>query len=147
MSFLFFSFDKLASNKILNAYQSKVHLKELKDDPYQLEVIQLLQNLDDQLVNYTVTPKSSLMETFSIFSKFNFFSSNDAQLDSDLLDVKPTVRGLYLHGSVGCGKTMLMDLFCDNCCVDRRYKRRVHFHKFMLEFHYSIEQFYLCASC
>lgn len=42
-------------------------------------------------------------------------------------------RGLYIHGPVGRGKTMLMDLFFDS--VDVTPKQRRHFHEFMADVH------------
>ncbi|CAN7207581.1 cell division protein ZapE [Mesorhizobium sp. LjNodule214] len=42
-----------------------------------------------------------------------------------------TVKGLYIHGGVGRGKTMLMDMFFELLPVRR--KRRVHFNDFMAD--------------
>ena len=46
-------------------------------------------------------------------------------------------KGLYLHGSVGTGKTMLMDLFHSTLPPrfdpDRYGSTRIHFHNFMLD--------------
>jgi cell division protein ZapE len=43
------------------------------------------------------------------------------------------LKGLYVYGEVGRGKTMLMDLFFETSAVVR--KRRVHFHEFMGDVH------------
>jgi cell division protein ZapE len=43
------------------------------------------------------------------------------------------IKGLYIHGDVGRGKTMLMDLFFETSPVAR--KRRAHFHEFMADVH------------
>ncbi len=45
----------------------------------------------------------------------------------------PGARGVYLHGDVGRGKSMLMDMFFDTVATSS--KRRAHFHEFMLDIH------------
>lgn len=44
-------------------------------------------------------------------------------------------RGLYMYGDVGCGKTMLMDLFFDTLPENIKAKTRIHFHNFMQDVH------------
>ena len=49
------------------------------------------------------------------------------------MDMKNTFKCSFFWCSIGTGKTMLMDLFYDATCVDK--KRRAHFNAFMLEVH------------
>ncbi|MCT4656202.1 MAG: cell division protein ZapE [Cohaesibacter sp.] len=51
---------------------------------------------------------------------------------------KESVKGLYVWGDVGRGKTMVMDLFFE--VVPVRRKLRAHFHEFMRDMHERIKQ-------
>lgn len=51
---------------------------------------------------------------------------------------KEIVKGLYVWGDVGRGKTMVMDLFYE--VVSVRRKGRFHFHEFMRDMHERIKQ-------
>ena len=48
------------------------------------------------------------------------------------------VKGLYLWGGVGRGKTYLVDLFFRN--LPLRSKKRIHFHRFMRQVHQQLRQ-------
>ena len=59
---------------------------------------------------------------------------------ADLIGRRPApVRGLYLWGSVGCGKTFMMDLFYG--ALPFADKRRQHFHRFMAAVHESLKSY------
>jgi cell division protein ZapE len=52
---------------------------------------------------------------------------------------KSAIKGLYVYGEVGRGKTLMMDLFFETSAVKR--KRRVHFHEFMADVHERIHAY------
>ncbi|KAF7694281.1 lactation elevated protein 1 homolog B isoform X1 [Silurus meridionalis] len=51
---------------------------------------------------------------------------------------QPLPRGFYIHGGVGTGKTMLMDMFYSHVKTQR--KKRLHFDAFMLDVHRKIHR-------
>lgn len=95
----------------------------IKEDEHQFKVVQSLQKLDDELQGYSPPSEDSFW---------------DRLLNRKASVSKP--KGLYLWGSVGCGKTFLMDLFYENCSIPDNHKKRVHFHRFMLDVHAEIHQ-------
>jgi cell division protein ZapE len=52
------------------------------------------------------------------------------------LQRRRTIRGIYLWGGVGRGKTFLMDSFYARAATSR--KKRVHFHRFMQDIHHRL---------
>ncbi len=97
---------------VLNRYDERCALAELEADAAQRAVAVRLDELQHSLGTSRLKP-TVLMRWFT----------------------KPAdaLRGIYIHGAVGRGKTMLMDLFFEECSFEP--KRRVHFHEFMADVH------------
>ncbi len=94
----------------------------LQPDPAQLHVIERLAALADALTGYApAAPRRAWLD----------------RLRARAGRPEPP-RGLYIHGPVGRGKSMLMDLFF--AMAPARAKRRVHFHAFMLEVHGRLDR-------
>lgn len=117
----------LINDKILTAYNKEVEKGTLKNDEFQRNIIHNI----DRLHNDIISSKSTLSKnhTYGLFSKF---------LNKKKVLSQDTPKGIYLWGTVGCGKTMLMDLLYKN--IDTNYKDRIHFHSFMQNFHKKLHQ-------
>lgn len=84
-------------------YDEAIARGEIENDPLQRQIIAAM----DELAQVLSQPRRSL------------FSWRRTQ----------AIKGIYLYGSVGVGKTFLMDLFFEE--VKTRKKIRLHFHQFM----------------
>jgi len=101
---------------VAERYAALAHEGEIERDPAQESVALKLARLEERLAQHRLSRKSSHLGW--LFAKS-----------------KPAgpIKGLYIHGDVGRGKTMLMDLFFGLSSVER--KRRAHFHEFMADVH------------
>jgi len=89
----------------------------IEPDSAQLAVVDRLARLEAQIAERRLARKSSSLGWM--------FGSREKP--------QSKIKGLYICGDVGRGKTMLMDLFFEASLVLR--KRRAHFHEFMLDVH------------
>src|SRR5436309_9880393 len=101
-------------------YQALVSSGAIEADAAQARAVQALGALAQRLSRYRPARKQGLLG--------RLFSDKDE-----------APRGLYIHGEVGRGKTMLMDLFFQHSPV--AHKRRAHFHEFMADVHERIYGF------
>jgi cell division protein ZapE len=98
-------------------YQKLIESDQILRDTQQEAVIQRLQIIYNQLV---LTPKKpSLIQRIT-------------------LKKHHLIKGLYLFGEVGIGKTFLMDVFF--YCLPFKTKKRIHFHKFMKMVHEQLTE-------
>lgn len=111
--------NRVASDALLRTvaerYEALIASGAIERDGAQVALIERLDRLNEKLGEVRLASKKSALGW--MFSK---------------RAPKPeTVRGLYIFGKVGRGKTMLMDWFYDLSPVRR--KRRAHFHEFMAD--------------
>ncbi|KAJ5929608.1 hypothetical protein N7454_006558 [Penicillium verhagenii] len=123
----------------MKEYDDRVQEGRLRDDPYQRAIIQNLQNLFEALKDYSA-PKviHPTVESLDPEPKQSFFGSlfNRGGNKEDKSAIPESLpKGLYMFGDVGCGKTMLMDLFFDTLPPNITAKTRIHFHNFMQDVH------------
>jgi len=95
---------------LVSQYESRLVAEGLTSDPDQLRVLESLQRLSDELAQ----PGPQGLKRF-------------------IQPAPRAVKGLYIWGGVGRGKTWLMDLFYDQ--LSGTSKTRFHFHRFMQLIH------------
>lgn len=102
---------------LLEHYEALLCAGELEQDGAQRAALAKLSALEERLRERGRARKSSAL----------------GWLFGGAENARDPVRGLYIHGDVGRGKTMLVDLFFAASVVEK--KRRAHFHEFMLDVH------------
>jgi cell division protein ZapE len=105
-------------NSFRQHYQAMVSSGAIERDAAQAKIADAFAALEQQLARHKRARKRRLLGRLF--------------LDKD----EEPLRGLYIHGEVGRGKTMLMDLFFQSSAVE--HKRRAHFHEFMADVHERI---------
>ena len=109
---------KTRADRLAAQYSAHLAAGELEPDGAQRAVVDRLTELAESLATYR--PANGSSSIYRLLRR--------ARTDAP--------RGLFLHGDVGRGKTMLMDLFF--AAAPAAKKRRVHFHEFMTDVHERI---------
>jgi cell division protein ZapE len=104
---------------ILDEYRRRVAGNELAANQAQFDVARRLDRLSEELSGYRLPAREP---------RWRRLLGN--------ANGRTPPRSLYIWGGVGRGKTMLMDLFHESVPLKR--KRRVHFHRFMLDVHQEL---------
>ena len=103
----------------LAIYQKNIDDGTIQSNPYQLQAVKRLDIIYQQLI-----------------IRYKKRWSSIGQVRRKIKPRAP-IKGLYLWGSVGIGKTYLVDLFFDAVPVP---KLRMHYHEFMQSIHHQLTQ-------
>jgi cell division protein ZapE len=110
-------------SSITARYAAGVAAGRVERDVAQVAIVERLTRLEARIAQYRLARKSSSLGWL--------FGNRESK--------EERIKGLYVYGDVGRGKTMLMDLFFEASPVVR--KRRAHFHEFMLDVHERIHAY------
>ena len=111
------------ASSIKARYAAGVAEGKVEQDAAQLALVDALAQLETRIAEYRLARKSS-----SLGWLFGAGRSKE-----------PPIKGAYIYGDVGRGKTMLMDFFFEASPVAR--KRRAHFHEFMIDVHERVHAY------
>ncbi len=107
-------------------YQSRIESGELTRDEHQAAVVERLQSLHSRVRPFRPPPPGQRRSWA--------FALRNAVFGAEHTSSRAP-RGVYIWGTVGGGKTMLMDMFFDVAEVEEAMKARVHYHDFMQVVH------------
>lgn len=111
--------DSCVPGFLLERYFERVEAGQIEHDPAQELALKALERLSGELVSYRPLRKGTALGWL--------FGTRGTSTPP---------QGIYIWGSVGRGKTMLMDLFFEAVPLPR--KKRLHFHAFMADVHERI---------
>ena len=132
------------------SWLARIATRELRFDCNQEITMVHLERLHMEMEDYIPKPvvKPGSAPSSASSSSGGFFSSlfgggsgkqapsSDPRATPPLEGLEKVPRGLYMHGGVGCGKSMLMDTLYDcSPLEDGAEKKRLHFLEFMLDVH------------
>lgn len=120
----------LSPHLLLDHYQAHIDNGELTADSEQKMLMQALQVVFNQFITSNTDCDSTLYSWVNVFSIFT---------DKTASNTGESLKGLYIWGGVGRGKTYLMNMFYQQLPTKR--KRRLHFHRFMHWLHEELEQY------
>lgn len=106
----------LTDNSLINEYLKGIETGKLRHDVEQQDIIEELQVIFTAVIQEAQKPEEK--KSFA-----SFFTGRSKQQSNH------QIKGLYLHGGVGRGKTHLVDFFFDRLPIKK--KMRLHFHRFM----------------
>ena len=129
---------ELSNATLQSVYSSKVAEGELDFDENQFKLIKLLNKISTHLVEKEEKSRILSLEVPVMEDAVapTTITGENTSVTVPVEQLEVRARGLYIYGDVGIGKTVVMDMFYDNC--DITAKKRVHFHQFMLDIHNRI---------
>ena len=104
---------------LLDLYNASMNHNDMQSDPEQLNTIGNFQRLFDEIAGAKAPRNQWVFQ--SVFRRKSKF-----------------IRGIYIWGGVGRGKTYLMDLFFQSAPTSA--KKRIHFHRFMQSIHHELKE-------
>lgn len=118
-------------------YEMLVSKHIVDPDPHQRKILKQLMPVYQDLYEYDREHHriGELARRRQHSALYNYLLSKVSPL---VMDHAP--QGVYLYGDVGCGKTMLMDIFYSSV-PSHLTKRRLHFHAFMQDIHHKTHKY------